>query len=147
MTIIAEQEFAGLPSAAPAARAFVAALVTDAGLRPGAVLAVDELAANAIRHSRSGLPGGTFTVCVEVAAAWVRVQVTDQGGGGTPLVRQVSGDAVGGRGLWIVGALAAEWGVASLSDGLRVWVRFGDTPTSREQAAPPWRCSDVAVTP
>ena len=40
-----------------------------------------ELAANAAVHSRSGLPGGTFTVCVKISPGhytWVAVE--DSGG-------------------------------------------------------------------
>ncbi len=135
MTVSAEQEFPGVPASARSARAFVAALVTDPRLHDTAVLAVDELAANAIQHSRSGLPGGTFTVYVEVAdgdgdKAWTYVEVTDQGGGVIPLDHHgFSADAIGGRGLRIVRALAAEWGVMSHPDGHRVWGRFDcDSP-------------------
>ncbi len=34
-----------------------------------------------------------------------------------------AGSVAGGRGLLLVGALAAEWGVSPLSDGKAVWVR------------------------
>lgn len=130
MTVSAEQEFLGVPASARSARTFVAALVTDPEVRDTAALAVGELAANAIQHSRSGLPGGTFTVYVEVAdsdqgKAWTYVEVTDQGGGAIPLDQhEFSADAIGGRGLRIVRALAAEWGVMSHRDGHRVWGRF-----------------------
>ena len=130
MTVSAEQEFPGVPASARSARAFVAALVTDSEVRDTAVLAVGEFAANAIQHSRSGSPGGTFTVYVEVAdgdegKAWTYVEVTDQGGGVIPLDHHgFSPDAIGGRGLEIVRALATEWGVMSHRDGHRVWGRF-----------------------
>jgi serine/threonine-protein kinase RsbW len=134
MTVIAEREFPGVPASAHSARAFVADLVTDPGLRDTAVLAVSELAANAIQHSRSGQPGGTFTVYVEVAhgteaGAWTYVEVTDQGGGAIPVNHHgFPADAIGGRGLGIVRALAAEWGVISSRDGHLVWGRFlGDS--------------------
>ena len=45
-----------------------------------AVLCVDELVANAVQHSRSGLPGGTVEVRIAVAAGeWLRVEVQDAG--------------------------------------------------------------------
>ena len=131
MTTIAEQRFPGVPESAAAARRFVAGRVTETGLAHVAALVVGELACNAIRHSRSGLPGGTFTVCVEVTAAWLRVAVADQGGAGTPMVRQVSADADDGRGLSIVDALASEWGAGSYRRGLLVWARFEGTNLAR----------------
>lgn len=135
MTVSAEQEFAGIPASARSARTFVAALVEDAPLRNAAVLAVSELATNAILHSRSGQPGGTFTVFVEVcngtAAAWAYVEVTDHGGGTIPLDRrEVPAHTGSGRGLGVVRALAAEWGVISSADGHRVWGRFDSTSVS-----------------
>ena len=130
--ITAEQEFPGVATSAQLARAFVASLVVDSRLRDAAVLAVGELAANAIRHSRSGLPGGTFSVYVEVELGWddatqacTYVEVTDQGGGVIPLGGpELAGHAVGGRGLGIVRALTDEWGVISRCDCHVVWGRL-----------------------
>ena len=137
MMEIAEQEFLGVPASAQSARTLVAALVEDARLRDAAVLAVSELATNAILHSRSGQPGRTFTVYVEAcngetAAAYAYVQVTDDGGGIIPLDRRVVPAHVDcGRGLGVVRALAAEWGVISGADGHRVWGRFDSMSVSR----------------
>ena len=156
MTLSAEQKFPGVPAAARSARAFVAALVTDESLRDMTILAVSELATNAIQHSRSGLPGGTFTVYVEVAngdsdKAWSYVEVTDQGGGPIPLDDHgVPADAVDGRGLGIVRALAAAWGVTPHRDGHRVWGHFeGEAASSAREVweapvladEPPSRCA------
>ena len=44
-----------------------------------AVLLISELAANAIAHSASGQPGGTFTLRVQVRDGCVRGEVEDQG--------------------------------------------------------------------
>ena len=146
MTTIAEQRFPGVPESAAAARRFVAGRVTETGLAHVAALVVDELACNAIRHSRSGWPGGTFTVCVEVAEAWLRIDVADQGGAGTPRVRQLSLDTDGGRGLSIVDALAAEWGVGSHRRGLLVWARCDGTRAPCGQPPAPTG-AQVAVAP
>jgi anti-sigma regulatory factor (Ser/Thr protein kinase) len=43
------------------------------------VLAVSELATNAVRHSGSGDKDGTFTVTVRMSRRWARVDVTDAG--------------------------------------------------------------------
>jgi anti-sigma regulatory factor (Ser/Thr protein kinase) len=76
---------------------------------------VAELAANAVRHSASGRPGGTFTLEVTAAArdarALLTVAVHDQGSDdGCPVVRPISDTADGGRGLVLVDALAHRWG-------------------------------------
>ena len=88
-----------------------------------------ELATNAVQHSRSRWPGGTFTVQVEVSRGnHVRIAVDDNGGhwGGTGS----SPDC--GRGLVIVAGLAAQWGIAASRDraGRTVWALF-EWPSSR----------------
>jgi serine/threonine-protein kinase RsbW len=76
-------------------------------------LVVSELVTNALRHTRSGRPGGT--VVVAVAGGWdsVTVHVHDLGAdlGRVPRPRQAARDAEGGRGLAIVIAVSAEWGI------------------------------------
>jgi anti-sigma regulatory factor (Ser/Thr protein kinase) len=45
------------------------------------ILCVSELAANAAQHSRSRLPGGTFTVRATVCPGlYARIEVQDNGG-------------------------------------------------------------------
>jgi anti-sigma regulatory factor (Ser/Thr protein kinase) len=80
-----------------------------------------ELAANAVLHSRSGLPGGQFSVEVAICAGrWVRVAVEDSGG---PWVRRGSGhgDTEHGRGLHIVSALSAAMGITGDVSGRTAW--------------------------
>jgi anti-sigma regulatory factor (Ser/Thr protein kinase) len=76
-------------------------------------LAVSELVTNALVHTRSGQPGGT--VMVAVAGGWdsVTVHVHDlgTGDGQVPRPRQAARDADGGRGLAVVIAVSAEWGI------------------------------------
>lgn len=69
-----------------------------------------ELFGNSVRHSRSGLPGGTVTVAVQAGDGLVRVEVADGGGAGVPRLRPAGADAEAGRGLGVVAALAAGWG-------------------------------------
>lgn len=72
------------------------------------ILCASELATNAVRHSRSGLPGGTFTVQVVVfPGISVRVEVRDEGGPWTPALA----DPEGHHGFDIVGALAVDWAI------------------------------------
>ncbi|NKZ08825.1 ATP-binding protein [Actinomadura latina] len=47
---------------ARAARRFTAMLLDGCPLLDEVLLAVDELVVNALRHTKSGQPGGTFTV-------------------------------------------------------------------------------------
>lgn len=101
----------GRPESARAARQFIAACLPGCPSLYEAMVCVDELAANAIQHSRSGLPGGTFTVRVSVRTGeWLRVDVEDAG----PLLHAVPArparkpDEVreDGRGLVLVTMLA-----------------------------------------
>src|SRR5262249_42658787 len=71
------------------------------------ILCVSELAANAALHSRSGLPGGTFTVRARINPGdHAQIEVEDQGGPWTP----GGSDSEGHHGLAIVRALATDWG-------------------------------------
>ncbi|MCM2580398.1 ATP-binding protein [Streptomyces meridianus] len=81
----------------------------DERARADAELVVSELFTNAVRHTDS-----VKVSCeVRVIGARLRVEVTDQGRAETePRPRQA--DAIGeegGRGLLLVGALSADWGV------------------------------------
>ena len=79
-----------------------------------------ELAANAVLHSRSGLPGGHFSVEVACAGQSVRVTVADSGGPWTE--RGIGGiDAECGRGLHIVAALSADMGMTGDAAGRMAW--------------------------
>src|SRR5215471_9099432 len=85
------------------------------------ILCLSELAANAVLHSNSGRPGGTFTVRIgSRPGAYVRIEVDDGGG---PWLAPAP-DPGSGRGLDIIGALAAEWGIATRPAGRTVWARF-----------------------
>lgn len=106
------------------ARHFVAALLEDEGssLVEDAVLVVGELAANAVRHTRSGWYRGWFLVVVGFSDDLVRIQVIDQGGDEEPKVRSVSRPVEeGGRGLLLVAACAKDWGVKDRPGGRCVW--------------------------
>ncbi|MGP4043017.1 ATP-binding protein [Streptomyces sp. 2A115] len=87
-----------------------------------AVLATDELFANAVRHG-SPDPGDTITVTVEYTAHEVRVTVADRSPG-LPRFRTADLAGESGRGLAIVAALADDWGTAPPGPGeagKRVW--------------------------
>jgi serine/threonine-protein kinase RsbW len=87
-----------------------------------------ELAGNAVQHSKSRGLGRTFTVRVLVCyGELVRVEVADAGGtwAEQPRERGCDGDGPGGRGLSIVQALAAAWGVTGGETGRTVWFNVG----------------------
>jgi two-component sensor histidine kinase len=91
-----------------------------------AVLA--ELVGNAIRHARP-LPGEVIRVAWRLRAGAtgqvVSVSVTDGGAPNrSPALRSVGPEAVDGRGLRIVGALANRWGVERDGLGQTVWAEL-----------------------
>ncbi|MFI1535351.1 ATP-binding protein [Streptomyces anandii] len=106
-------------SRAPAVRRLVAehlaGLRLAAGQREDAVLATDELFANAVRHASTG-SHDSVTVTLEWSAGTLRVTVADPSparprpGVADPL-------AESGRGLAIVAALADDWGMAPPQPG------------------------------
>jgi two-component sensor histidine kinase len=99
-----------------------ASMLTDA------VAVVAELLGNAVRHA-APLPGGVIRLAWRVGhageGAYVMVRVTDGGAAQLPAPRVASRDAVDGRGLTIVSALAQRWGVESEGDGQCVWAQLG----------------------
>jgi serine/threonine-protein kinase RsbW len=104
-------------------RADLAALVAGSPVADDFILAASELVTNAVVHSRSGLPGGVFTVRAEVRPGdFACLEVEDQGG---PWIERAPGDDHG-RGLALVAALAGEenWTIETGSTpGARVvWV-------------------------
>ena len=102
--------FAATPDQAGAARRFLAAILGGHPAADDAVACLGELASNSIQHSQSARAGGTFTVRMRRAGAAIRVEVTDQAGPWRPASGR---DDESGRGLVIVAALAAEWGVTT----------------------------------
>ncbi|MFE3503465.1 ATP-binding protein [Kitasatospora sp. NPDC059146] len=70
-------------------------------------LLTSELVGNAVLHS--GMPGRLIWVSFDVNATRLRIEVHDAGDR-PPVPQQSDPGAVGGRGLLLVAALAAEWG-------------------------------------
>lgn len=91
---------------------------------------ISELAANAVRHT-----GSHFTVTIDRSEALIRVAVTDSGAG-SPVVRTPEPVEPSGRGLQIVQALAADWGVLPAQDppGKTVWFTVGVDPAHEQRA-------------
>jgi anti-sigma regulatory factor (Ser/Thr protein kinase) len=86
-----------------------------------AALLVTELVGNAVRHARP-LPGGRILVSWRVEAGRLQVRVTD--GGNTteePHLAHAGPNDTHGRGLAIVDALSALWGVDTSRGSTTVW--------------------------
>ncbi|HVM10481.1 MAG TPA: ATP-binding protein [Acidimicrobiales bacterium] len=77
-------------------------------------LLATELVANAVRHA------GSVEVTVFLTDGDIRVEVRD-GSKQTPKIGQLISDRESGRGLALVDALAADWGVDPEDDGKCVW--------------------------
>jgi two-component sensor histidine kinase len=85
------------------------------------VLVASELVGNAVRHAAPG-DDGRLRVHWTVGAHDVTVSVTD-GSRVPPRRRTAEPTDTYGRGLAIVEALAADWGVEAVTGGKRVWAR------------------------
>jgi anti-sigma regulatory factor (Ser/Thr protein kinase) len=97
------------------------AVLHECPMAEDVILCASELAANAAIHSRSRLPGGTFTVRAKISLgdyAWIEVE--DDGGPRSPGIRDVTGH----HGLDIVRALATDWGISGDHTARTIWARF-----------------------
>lgn len=120
--------FPGSPVAITEARRFVTALLSAWPVTEDAELIVSELATNAIRHSASGQFGGCFTVAVHANHSRIWLGILDQGGQRAPHPLPPQSDEEGGRGLALVAALAASWGVTGDEQGRIVWATLNPAP-------------------
>jgi anti-sigma regulatory factor (Ser/Thr protein kinase) len=78
-------------------------------------LMVDEIATNALKHTRSGSPGGGVWASVSSAPDRIRVSVTDDGGADSlPEAKSAGSWEECGRGLALVAALSDDWGFERL---------------------------------
>ena len=115
-------QFSREPQAPTAARHFVVDLLKEWGHSPSLIedakLVVSELATNAVIHARS-----PFSVEIRLAGSSVRLSVGDDSRA-RPSLRHVGGLAVSGRGLRLIDALAADWGVEIAQDGKAVWAEL-----------------------
>jgi serine/threonine-protein kinase RsbW len=112
------------PASASVVRHQLAADLSERTIPPTVVddviLVATELVSNAIRHAEP-LADGQVTVTWKIEPDGVFVRVTDGGGANTPRVRHVSPRDTSGRGLALVEALAARWGVEDTGDATTVW--------------------------
>jgi anti-sigma regulatory factor (Ser/Thr protein kinase) len=116
----------GLPEQVREARHFVARAIGDGHAQADtALLLTSELVTNAVRHSRSGLPGGTVELIVAAKAASLLISVIDSG---SDVARPQNGTNPGGEsgnGLLLVESLSDDWGFASHGGRTVVWFQLG----------------------
>ncbi|MFW5416330.1 ATP-binding protein [Nocardiopsis sp. CNT-189] len=109
----------GKPSKVAEARRWAAATLAhrvraDPAVVETAELLISEAVTNAITHTATGQPGGSFTVVIRPYPAGVRIEVHDAGGAATAPRPLYAADAdEHGRGLALMAILAQEWGILS----------------------------------
>ncbi|MFE9942067.1 ATP-binding protein [Streptomyces hirsutus] len=102
-----------------------------------AVLVVAELASNSVLHGR--VPGRDFALSLSLddSRGVVRIEVTDTHPA-QPTRPAPGPDEDGGRGLLLVDALAADWGVSDrLGPGETVWAECATVPRVRQLGSRP----------
>ena len=121
-----ELTYPGRAEQARQVRAALRAFLAGYPAADAAVLLASELAVNAIAHSASGQPGGTFTVRTQVHnGACIHAQVEDQGSGWDG---QISA-ARSPHGLYLVRHLSAACGTQRGPNGWTAWFTIGPSAT------------------
>jgi anti-sigma regulatory factor (Ser/Thr protein kinase) len=132
--------FPGEASQVGRARAWLAELLPACAPLDDLLLFTSELATNTTAHTRSGDPGGRFTVEVTWTPQVARVVVGDQGSDEVPASAASPDDQdaylENGRGLLLIEAMAAAWGTAGDAGARWLWAdvhwrsRGGPLPTT-----------------
>jgi serine/threonine-protein kinase RsbW len=131
--------FRGEPSQVGKARSWLAGLLPTCDSLDDLLIFTSELAGNAVTHTRSGEPGGWFTVEVTWSPKTARVVVGDQGSDEIPTGGANASDTAdleSGRGLLLIEAMSAAWGTAGNADARWLWAdvdwrsRGGPLPTA-----------------
>jgi anti-sigma regulatory factor (Ser/Thr protein kinase) len=91
-------------------------------------LMVSELATNCVQHAHSD-----FDVTIERTGGTIRVEARDRGGG-LPTLRSPTPREPSGRGLRVVEALSASWGIEPKDDGKAVWFTVTAEPGPAERS-------------
>lgn len=123
MRTVAELVLGGEPDSVPRARRFVRFSLNG---WPGDVVADTELVATELVTNATlyGQPPIKLTIRFDSV---IRLEVQDAGRT-APILLQQNPDAMTGRGLGMVAALARKWGVDPADPGKTVWAELGGTP-------------------
>ena len=107
-----------MPASVGRARRLVAAAISASGhddLVDVATLLVSEVVTNAVLHA-----GTEIRLRCQQTSTGIRFEVFDQSPL-LPAIRHYDAEAMTGRGLGMVSALATSWGVDSEDDGKTLW--------------------------
>lgn len=113
------------PRSPARARGFVTATLAEwdvPGVDHDAALLVNELATNALLHTRA-----PAELVLQAGTDELRVEVHDRSAA-LPRRRRYSGTSTTGRGLWLLDAIASAWGVERTGGGKQVWFTLPLTP-------------------
>jgi anti-sigma regulatory factor (Ser/Thr protein kinase) len=115
-------EYTPLPGSVRLARQRAARLVGEWGcpqLADDAAVLLSELATNAMLHACA--PRHAFGVELALTGKTLRMTVTDPRVDAVPQARSATSDEQFGRGMLIVGTLAARWGIERNGKRKAVW--------------------------
>jgi anti-sigma regulatory factor (Ser/Thr protein kinase) len=128
-----ERTFELDPGEVASARRFVTAVLKRWGCDSSdVILAVGELASNAILHARTH-----FTVILSLAEETLTLGVADHNPR-LPVAIEPPPGALSGRGLMLVRAVSRAWGVrAQTPDGKQVWAEFSLGKLGAASNSPP----------
>ena len=123
-------------TSAAEARHAVAGLLHDVADVPALViedvlLLVSELVSNAVLHA-----GTEVRLRASVEDAVVSVSVGDRDPHHSPVLDRKGADATSGRGIFLVHALASDWGVELAESSKLVWFRASTAPAEALEPLP-----------
>jgi hypothetical protein len=117
-----EQTYPATPDQARRLRAALGTLLARCPLADDVILLASELAANAITHSASSRPGGTFTSrLAHHPGDHIHAEVTDQGSSWDGDLTATAGSP---HGLHLLHALATRCGTTASAGSRTVWFRL-----------------------
>jgi anti-sigma regulatory factor (Ser/Thr protein kinase) len=112
---------------APMARYFVTEVIGQHPAADDVVLLASELVTNTLIHARDAT---AVTVTVAITAAFIRVEVHNDGRTGIPHWRDAGSQSEDGRGFQIVNALAERWGFTREQDRTCCWFEVTAEPAA-----------------
>jgi hypothetical protein len=122
------QTFPGHPDQVGQARAFLARILDGCPAADDAVLLASELAANAVAHSASGQPGGSFTLRARLYRDQsVVAEVEDQGSTWDGNISAAKPP----HGLYLLRKLSADCGAWPGQHGWITWFTIASTATEQ----------------
>jgi len=129
------------PASARRGREFARSVVTPWGLEEmldDIALGITELISNAVRHAKSGV-----VVTIRRDQQCVTIEVLDHNPAPVQPVANVQEDpyATSGRGLHLVSAISADWGVRRIASGKVVWFSL-ELPRAGRRNADVFELSD-----